>query len=147
MKKCIFCKNQLVNKQKFFCNLICNREYKKRYKDLFVKNCLSCKLPLSKYKQFYCSDKCARCPRCKVCNRKLPIENPHWKKCDRPECNKPKMKKYKATKHSLKEFSWACDCYDGLGFIKTPEEYCCFACLAINPNFKKYETIYKKRIL
>lgn len=33
--------------------------------------------------------------------------------------------------------NWACSCYNNRGFILPPDYYCCFACLDINPAFRK----------
>jgi len=30
---------------------------------------------------------------------------------------------------------WICNCYYGDGFLMRKDDYCCFACLAINPRF------------
>jgi hypothetical protein len=37
---------------------------------------------------------------------------------------------------SINNTNWICDCYYGEGFIMDKNDYCCFACLAINPRFK-----------
>ena len=57
--------------------------------------------------------------------------------CQRDKNNMRKRLKPHLEDEELK--NWSCDCYEGLGFIMPPEYYCCFTCLAINPNFKKNE--------
>lgn len=66
-----------------------------------------------------------------------------WKYVTLPVCNQCERQKHnmrqKLKLNGLKDEqlkNWVCDCYDGLGFVKSPDEYCCFTCLKINPNFE-----------
>lgn len=88
--------------------------------------------------------------RCKICKKKLPIENPHWKKCDRPQCNKYKMKKYKATKHSWNKYGWICDCDEVGGYIYDADTHFCIKCCAIQSDVmirEKYRVSQKSAYL
>lgn len=90
-----------------------------------------------------------QCSRCKGDMEKWKRgQNPVCQQCQRENANlRTRIKDHIFRMKVLENpenhqwSSWVCDCYEGLGFIHSIEDYGCFTCLKVNPRFKSYPQV------